>query len=492
MATATNAAAVAKELTHTKVYEKSFSEAGSDSVVMVKTAGVRKLLATGGGALFQALAGEEHRLGGSVYKLCPLTHENRLVLNDFFEHTRPRALGTQTATIGLGDRLGLASPGHIKTVAGRNVQPILAQQSIRELTLTGRTYEDVLDAAAFAVFQEGYKDGWGADGDHLKTPEDIEYALRLGFSMLTLDASDHIDHSIIRLDDAEVAERYEQIDPELRKRLESDYADRSFSIEGAVIEISLAALKRYVLIYGKALNFMIDIYRKYIAGRDIDFEISIDETATPTDPAAHYFVAKELERAGVSVYSMAPRFCGEFQKGIDYIGDLAQFERELAVHAAICDHFGYKLSVHSGSDKFSVFPLVAKYTNGRFHLKTAGTNWLEAVRTVARVHPQLYRRMHAYAAEHVDEALKYYHITADFNRIRPLHETADEDLPNYMDDNDARQLIHITYGILLTATDEAGRSLFKEEFYAALNEHEEAYESSLIAHIGKHLELLGK
>lgn len=494
MKTATNAAAVAKGLAETAVYEKSFSEAGSDSVVMVNMSGSRKLLTTGGGELYQALKGEERSHDGTVYKLCPLTHENRLVLNDFFDHTRPRAIGTQMATIGLGDRLGLASPGHIKTVASRNIRPILAQQSIRELSLTGRTYEDVLDAAAFAVFQEGYKDGWGADGDHLKTTEDIEYALRLGFSMLTLDASEHIDNAVMHLSEAEVEQRYQEIDAELRARLENDYANRSFTIEGASIEMSLAALKRYVLIYGKAITFMVEIYRKYIAnaGREIDFEISIDETATPTDPAAHYFVAKELERAGVQVYSMAPRFCGEFQKGIDYIGDLEQFERELAVHAAICDHFGYKLSVHSGSDKFSVFPLVAKYTNGRFHLKTAGTNWLEAMRTVARVNPGLYRRMHEYAAQHVDEALQYYHITADFSRIRPLNETADEDLPSYMDDNDARQLIHITYGILLTAKDEQGRSLFKDEFYATLHEHEEAYESALMAHIGKHLELLGK
>src|SRR5690606_12602301 len=112
----------------------------------------------------------------------------------YFDYTKPRAFGTKIATIGLGDRLGLASPGHIKTIAGRNIRPILAQQSIRELNLTNRTYEDVLDAAAFAVFQEGYKDGWGADGDHLKTTADIEYALGLGFSMLTLDASEHIDN----------------------------------------------------------------------------------------------------------------------------------------------------------------------------------------------------------------------------------------------------------------------------------------------------------
>ncbi|HZG86651.1 tagaturonate epimerase family protein [Paenibacillus sp.] len=501
MTTATNAAQAAAALQAgaplsgmTDVYAASVAESGGDRVAMVKFGGERQLLAVGGGALYAALEGEEVREGGAAYKLCPLTHNNRLALNDAFEYTKPRAIGTQMATIGLGDRLGLASPGHIKTVAGRNIRPILAQQSIRELNLTNRSYEDVLDAASFAVFQEGYKDGWGADGDHLKTPADIEYALRLGFSMLTLDASEHIDNAAASLDDAGVAARYAELDASYRARVEAEYADRTFAIEDASIEVSAAALKRYALVYGRAVQFMVEIYRTYIvpAGRGIDFEISIDETATPTDPAAHWFVANELKREGVEVYSMAPRFCGEFQKGIDYIGDIAQFEKELAVHAAICDHFGYKLSVHSGSDKFSVFPLVAKYTSGRFHLKTAGTNWLEAVRTVAKVNPGLYRRMHEYAAAHVEEALKYYHITADFAKVKPLSEVSDAELPEYMNEDNARQMLHITYGILLTAKDDSGASLFKDEFYATLGEHEEAYEASLIAHIGKHLELLGK
>ena len=169
------------------------------------------------------------------------------------------------------------------------------------------------------------------------------------------------------------------------------------------------------------------IFRKYIATLDraVDFEISIDETATPTSPEAHYLVANELRDRGVTIFSMAPRFCGEFQKGIDYIGDIAQFERELASHAAIAVHFEYKLSIHSGSDKFSVFPLIGQYTNGLFHIKTAGTNWLEAVRVVAKVNPSLYRRMHQYALDHFSEATAYYHVTTDINAIVPLGEVSD-------------------------------------------------------------------
>jgi hypothetical protein len=312
--------------------------------------------------------------------------------------------------------------------------------------------------------------------------------------MLTLDCSEKIDNTIDGASEAEIAAKYGALPADVRRHFEERYLDKSFQVGKFKLGFNFAELMRNVLIYGEAIRFMVYIYRTYIekAGREIDFEISIDETLTPTDPAAHYLVANELYAEQMNIYSMAPRFCGEFQKGIDYIGDIAQFEQELEVHAAIADHFGYKLSIHSGSDKFSVFPIIAKHTKGRFHVKTAGTNWLEAVRSVAKVNPGLYRRMHAYALEHFHEALAYYHVKADIKAIKPLDQVTDAELPDYMNDEDARQLIHITYGILLQAKDEQGRSLYKEEFYRTLIEQEAAYENALKAHIGRHLELLGK
>jgi hypothetical protein len=457
---------------------------------MIKEGDDKKILAIGSGPLYDELQGEAIEGG----KLCPTSHDNRLVLNRFFPYTAPRAFGTQVATLGLGDRLGLASPGHIQTIRGRDIRPILAQQSIRELNLTGRDYNEVLDAACFAAFQEGYKDGFGADGDHLKVESDIRMSLDLGFTMLTLDCSEKIDNTIEGSSAADIEAKYNALPADVRSRYESRYLNQSFKVGEFTITFDKMDVMKNALIYGEAIQFMIYVYDKYIknAGREIDFEISIDETLTPTAPASHYLVANELYSGKVNIYSMAPRFCGEFQKGIDYIGDIAQFEQELQVHAAIADHFGYKLSIHSGSDKFSVFPIIAKYTKGRFHAKTAGTNWLEAVRTVAQVNPDLYRRMHAYAMEHFHEALAYYHVKADLNNIKPLDQVPDADLPKYMDDDDARQMIHITYGILLQAKDENGKSLFKDEFYHTLSEQEDAYDNALKRHIGKHLDLLGK
>lgn len=473
-----------------KVYAASFTKIGNTSLVMVRTEAGKQLLAVGESDLYDQLNGEV--VDGA--KVAPLTYENRLTLNQFLPYTAPQAFGTQVATMGLGDRLGIASPGHIQTIRGRDIRPVLAQQSIRELALTGRTYEDVLDAAAYAVFQEGYKDGYGADGDHLKKEEDIEYALRLGFTMLTLDCSENIDNTIETLSAEEVAAKYEKLPASLREHYEKRYLETPANVPGAALNYTREALQKDVLIYDAAINFMEAIYRKYIATLDraVDFEISIDETATPTSPEAHYLVANELRDRGVTIFSMAPRFCGEFQKGIDYIGDIAQFERELASHAAIAVHFEYKLSIHSGSDKFSVFPLIGQYTNGLFHIKTAGTNWLEAVRVVAKVNPSLYRRMHQFALDHFTEATAYYHVTTDINAIVPLSEVADADLPNYMEENNARQLLHITYGLLLQAKNADGSKTFAEEFFRTMAEQEDVFAEGLRHHIGRHLELLGK
>ncbi|UJF34526.1 tagaturonate epimerase family protein [Paenibacillus hexagrammi] len=473
-----------------KVYPQSLTTHEGTTLVMVKTDAGKRIVATGAGELFDQLNGESIDGG----KVCKLTHANRLVLNAFLPYTAPQAFGTQVATMGLGDRLGIASPGHIQVIRGKDVKPVLAQQSIRELNLTGRTYEDVLDAACYAVFQEGYRDGFGADGDHLKKEEDIEYALRLGFTMLTLDCSENIDNTVDSLSGEEVAAKYAQLPEEVRSRYEARYLEQEANVSGASLSFTRESLMKDVLIYGEAVNFMESIYYKYIATleRAVDFEISIDETATSTSPEAHYLVANELRERGVKIFSMAPRFCGEFQKGIDYIGDIVQFEKELAAHAAIAVHFGYKLSIHSGSDKFSVFPLIGQYTKGLFHLKTAGTNWLEAVRVVAKVNPGLYRRMHQYALEHFEEATAYYHVTTDIQAIAPLDQTSDAELPAYMNEDNARQLLHITYGILLQAKNEDGSKKFADEFFKTLSEQEDVFSEGLKQHIGKHLELLGK
>jgi hypothetical protein len=245
------------------------------------------------------------------------------------------------------------------------------------------------------------------------------------------------------------------------------------------------------LIYGAAIEFAARIYDALIKDRpDVDFEISIDETTTPTSPAQHYFVAEELRSSGVAFASLAPRFCGEFQKGIDYIGDVERFRREFEEHATIAKHFGYKISMHSGSDKFKVFPIIGELTDGRFHVKTSGTSWLEAMRLVAVKNAPLYREIHRFALEAFEDCKQYYQVTADPDKIPDVETMPDSELQTLFFRNDSRQLIHITYGPILNERGSDGSYAFRDALYRFWRENDEEYAELLDAHIGRHLERL--
>jgi hypothetical protein len=466
-----------------EVYEKSIHKTGGPdpvTVFMAREGDETFMVAEYGGGKNPGFQGTE--LGHGKIR-APLTHENAVTLRRLFSFTAPVRVLRKDRSFGLGDRLGIAAPGHIKLFELYDAYPVFAQQSIRELNLTGRTYEDVLDVVTFAVFREDFQKGFGADGDHLKTVKDVEYALSLGFTMITLDCSDHIKAEVT----AENA-------PPLPEKYGEKYLGKKFDIgEGVILSFTEGDLKRIAAVYGEAINFAVDMYNRFLRdGKyEADFEISIDETSTPTTPGEHFFVARELIDGGVSFATLAPRFCGEFQKGIDYIGDLARFDEEIKIHAVIARHFGYKLSIHSGSDKFSVFPSIGRETGGIFHIKTAGTNWLEAMRTAALSDPGLYREVHAYALSAFEEARKYYHVTTDLSKIPALDSLADEELPGLFNNNDARQLIHITYGLILNKKNPDGSFAYKDRLYRLWKDHEDMYADALVKHIGKHLDLLG-
>lgn len=465
------------------VYPRSVHRAGDAVVYMAKDGGQAYLIAMG----TRAFEGEPFQnAAGDLGVKAPLNHKNAQALRKMFPFTAPASVLTSARTVGVGDRLGIAGPGHIRVFEKYDAMPVLAQQSIRELTLTSRTYEDVLDCASFAVFREDFQKGFGADGDHLKTPKEVDYALSCGYSMITLDCSEHIRNDIGAMTNEEVDALYER-----DEALEQTYMNQCFLLEeGVALTFPENEFKRMVLIYGKAIDFAAHIYNTQIKGKAVDFEISIDETATPTTPAQHYFVVKELMERGVHFASVAPRFCGEFQKGVDYIGDLEQFRREFFEHAAIAKRFKYKISVHSGSDKFLVFPTIGEMTNGRFHVKTAGTNWLEAMRLVAMKDPALYREVHAFALASFAEAKKYYHVTTNLANIPDIAAMHDHELPGLFQMNDARQLIHITYGLILDQKAAGGDYLFRNRLYSLWATYEEEYADLLEAHIGKHLQLL--
>ncbi len=457
------------------VYPKSMDETNGTVCAIVRADGVKKLAVLGDGEFI----GDDN--GGLL--LCPLTAENARALMTLFPYTRPRSHRGHPFTIGLGDRLGLATPGHVRAISGYEVFPVFAQQSMRELKLTGRGFPDVIADAAFGVFQEGYKGGYGADGDHLKTKDEIAYALESGCSMITLDCSEQIDTTVAAMADEETAAAYGRLPVELRERYEQRYLRRDLPL---VDRLSPTELRRIVLTFWRAVDHAVDCYR-YIrenCGSDADFELSIDETPTVTTPAEHFVIANELALNGIRPDSVAPHFTGTFEKGVEYSGDLRAFARDFEVHQRIAEDFGYKLSLHSGSDKFSVFSTVGRVTGGRVHVKTAGTNWLEALAVLAEADPALYRRAHKFAIEHRSEAEKYYHVSTDIREIPAIDLQGDAYLPEYLRLPASRQTMHICYGLLLA------EDWFREGFFRVMDEREEAYYAGLEAHIGKHMRCL--
>lgn len=473
------------------VYPDSVHKLGSAAVMIARDDSGRFLLIVADceAALPVGFSGRRLELAdGGVALQGALDAVNAAALRRHFPWCAPRSLRRERTTVGCGDRLGLASRGHIAAARKFQVSPVLAQQSMRELSMTGRTFQGVVDDAVFMVFESDYRDGFGADGDHLKKIADIDVALAAGMPMITLDLSEVMNAAAGDWNDERVAAAFAELPAEVRSRIETDYADREFVIgDGVVVRIDAASARRCAVMYLEALAFAGEVYRHLVEkrGDEFDLEISIDETTSPTLPSHHLFIVRELRRAGVEFSSLAPRFVGEFQKAIDYIGDLGEFERQFKLHAAIAKAYGnYKVSVHSGSDKFAVYPVIGRETGGFLHLKTAGTSWLVAVEVIARHDPELYREMHRCALENFSDMLKLYHITADITKIPVLDTLTDAELPALMAMPEARQLLHITYGPILTGA-------LRERFFRALHRFEKEYDAAIEAHFDKHLGLLG-
>ncbi len=475
------------ELAGCRAVPQSVHETGGVLAFIARSA-VERFLVVAGSGLPAAMEGVRINAGELDALRCPLSPANARALMELFPFVAPSANRDRPFSMGLGDRLGLASPGHLEAIAGKGIFPVLAQQSMRELKLTGRSYEQVVAAAAFAVFQQDWREGWGADGDHLKTAEEIRTALDCGCTMITLDCSEQMGGQAGELEGSRLDKAYQELPEPVRSHYEKNYLGRAFS--GGLI--GPGDVKAIALTYGRVIEHAADIYHNVIApwGKPVDFEVSIDETATPTTPAAHFVVASELAGRGVAMTSMAPRFIGEFQKGIDYIGDPSLFERDFIAHAQIARQFGYRLSIHSGSDKFAVFGAIGRHTGLRVHVKTAGTSWLEALRVVARKDAALFREMLAFAMETLPQARAYYHISADPARVAPPETVADAALEQYLDQPDARQILHITYGLLLQAQADGGADRFRGRLFALLHRHEAEYREALRAHIGRHADVL--
>jgi hypothetical protein len=433
--------------------------------------------------------GEFSDLAGKTLLTGPMTPKNAAALRSRFDWLCPALLGLRTSA-GMGDRIGLATPGHVRAIrkTGGKIAPIFAQQSMREMTRTGRTPQQVMDEATWGIFQEGWMGGFGADADHLKNPEDIDACLAAGFTFFTIDPSSHVDNRAESASLGELRELTGNLPAELQPRA-SGLLDKNFDVEGLQVTFSEAVLLRAVVKYGRAMAHIASMYHHLMksAGKHLfELEVSVDETDQPTSHAEHLYIAKELLRMGVQWVSLAPRFVGKFEKGVDYIGDLAAFETCIAGHAAISRQLGpYKISLHSGSDKYSIYPAAMRQTHGLVHLKTAGTSYLEALRTVAVFDSDLLGDIYIFARQHYDADKASYHVSAELSRA-PLPENV-KNWTGLLDQFDAREILHVTFGSVLTGKSASGQWLFRDRFMSLLRSHPEAYAANLEKHFDRHL-----
>jgi hypothetical protein len=183
-------------------------------------------------------------------------------------------------------------------------------------------------------------------------------------------------------------------------------------------------------------------------------------------------------RKGIKFTSLAPRSIGRFEKGVDYIGDIQALDIELARHAAVTAHFdSYKISLHSGSDKFSVYPLMVKHWGERLHVKTAGTSYLEGLRTIALNEPELFSKIWSLGLERYSEDRLTYHVSAEISKVPNVVE-----LSALLDDFHAREILHVTFG---SAIMKYGR-----EIHNTLIKNADGYCANLTRYFKKHLSLL--
>ena len=414
-----------------------------------------------------------------------------------------QTLGTEPS-FGFGDRIGLATPGHVLAMqrSGHGILPIFPQQSIREMARTNRSPGDVLNDALNGMQEAGWTGPTGGDADHLKTTDDADVTAAAGYSFFTIDPSDHVDEKADGYDEGTLRERFAEVEGELTWL--GEYRGRKLTLEtGAEIECTEEACLRAGVKYGRAINHAIELACHIaavqgLAGRDYEIELSVDETDHPTTLAEHYIIADRCLTDGIRLISLAPRFVGDFEKGVDFRGNLEDLDRSLADHAALARQLGpYKLSLHSGSDKLAMYAMLARATRGCYHVKTAGTSYLEALRVAARHDQLLFRKIIAFSRERFETDRATYHLSATLDSATPDAEISDpvELERQYLGlwsevpvgegfTGLGRQILHCTFGSVLT--DPALGPLLR----TLLEAHQETYTEVLADHFERHLDAL--
>jgi len=485
-----------------KIYPRSFCQKNGLNYGLVRTPNGKKLAILGerSRVLKDPFQGNYHHQLLSL-KLCDLSAGNTHSLMELFPYTKPVSLRKYQTTVGIGDRLGLAAPGHLRAIRRFYVHPVLTQQSVTKNTQTGRDFPKVIQDAAWAVFQENYQEGYGADGHHLQSLQEVRCAMNAGVSMVTLDLSNKVNPEVLGEPKERINRKFdEEIDEGDAKVMLHLFLGKEFVFRGAdgefTIRFNEEGVKRNALLFRKAFDFTEEVYEWIRSQRknegSIDIEISMAEAPFLTSPENHFFFILELSHRGVRIQSLVPRFVDGSRRRINDAGDREAFSRQLYLHTLIAQDYGnYKISIYSESDTFSPFYNPGESLKDFLHLKIHETSWREAMWLIAMANPTLFREMLSLARSRFEEVSKLCNGTIDPDPIPSLGKRRDDELPGLLEREESRRLLDRTCGYLLEAEDEAGRNLFRNRIYDTLMQYEEDYWSMLESHVEKHLKLFG-
>ena len=380
-------------------------------------------------------------------------------------------------SMGIGDRFGKQGRAQLQALMSARVEGIevtpVWNKSHREHTTIGTQPGDVRTEADAAVSAMGWGAEYRVDADHIGL-ENVDLFMEAS-DFFTLDVAEAIGGAVDADDVAAFVSRYGRY----VGALAIPGINRPF-------EITETLIREVATTYLGAVREAGRIYRRIEGAKGVGSfitEVSMDETAAPQTPVEMFFILAAIADEGIPAQTIAPKFSGRFNKGVDYVGDLPpftrEFEQDLAVIRFGVAEFGLpanlKLSVHSGSDKFSLYgPMgeaVKRYDAG-LHLKTAGTTWLEELIGLASAGGDglaLAREVYRTALGRFDELCGPYATVID---IDPDHLPTADAVDQWTGDDyadalrhdqacpafnpDFRQLLHVGYKV---AAEMGGRYL---------------------------------
>jgi len=371
-------------------------------------------------------------------------------------------------SIGIGDRFGREGVAQLRALQaaldrGVSITPVW-NKSNREHTIIGTSPNDTRRAADGAVKNAEWRGAYYVDADHVGIATVDRFLAASDF--FTIDVADFIG----RAPESDAVARFLKGMAHLKGTLRvSGMADP--------IEVTEDLLRRIAHTYLVAIEEAAKVYHllEVAKGRGTFItEISVDEASAAQPPEELLLLLGGIALAGIPLQTIAPRFTGSFLKGVDYVGDPAvfarEFENDLAVLAFAHEAFGLprelRLSIHSGSDKFSLYPHMHRIARGLstgFHLKTAGTTWLEEVAGLAAAGGEglaVAREIYAESFGRIDEMMVPYRsvVSIDRTNLPDPHLVASWSSEEFVDalrhnpssgrfNRDLRQLVHIGFRV---------------------------------------------